>query len=187
MQILLSHLKELHRWSRHSPAPPYVLLFFCLKMEKSSALSTNLTDYLFTLQSTSIKKRKNDHKEKKNYVQEERKESRQAHEEKRACKRINGFFPLETQRNTLPEIHIRTTASDHASTENALQGHPERHAAGRLHHRSGQKQIQTQQPRHRNDRNLPAQKQRKEFLHPRRRRRPDIHRRTKLRTRHEQR
>ena len=47
-------------------------------------------------------------------------------------------------------------------------------------------QIQAEQPRRGNDRNLPAQEQRQEFLYTGRWRRTDIRGRTQLGTRHEQ-
>ena len=67
-----------------------------------------------------------------------------------------------------------------------MYGHLVRTVDGRLHYRGGQTQVQAEQPRRGNDRNLPAQKQWQELLHPRRWRRTDIHSRTQLGTRHEQ-
>ncbi len=55
---------------------------------------------------------------------------------------------------------------------------------GRLHHRSGQAQIQAEQSWRGNDRHFPTQEQRKELIHTRRWRRPHLHCRTQLGTRH---
>ena len=78
------------------------------------------------------------------------------------------------------QLHLTTSAED------AVHGHLVRTVDGRLHHRSGQAQIQAEQPRRGNDRNLPAQEQRQEFLYTGRWRRTDIRGRTQLGTRHEQ-
>ena len=110
----------------------------------------------------------------------ERKEGRQTHDQERACQGRARLLPPEAGRSTTAEIHLRTAAPDHPSAENALYGRPSRVAGRRLHQRNRKEQIQAQYPRRGDDGYLPAQEQRQELLHPRRRRRPHLHRRTQL-------
>ena len=116
-----------------------------------------------------------------------RKEGGQTHEQEATVRPADGLPARERQRKRVAEKDIPTTAPHHPSAEKAVHGPAGRTERGRLHHRDGAPRLPLAPTRRGDDRTVRAQKQRQELLHPRRRRRPHLHRRTQLRPRHEQR